>query len=110
MDYVLRESQKLPKYLHRAFNQERSLMPKVEMYTKFMCPFCIRAKSLLKSKGVKVIDIPAANDKAKRKEMNDRAFGRNTFPQIFINGQHVGGSDDLAALERAGKLDAMLGL
>ena len=60
-------------------------MPKVEMYTKFMCPFCIRAKSLLKKKGVKVIDIPAANDRAKRAEMNERSGGRNTFPQIFID-------------------------
>lgn len=83
-------------------------MPKVEMYSKFMCPFCIRAKSLLKSKGVEVIDIPATKPD-KRQEMNERS-GRNTFPQIFIDGKHVGGSDDLAALERAGKLDAMLGL
>ena len=83
-------------------------MPKVEMYSKFMCPFCIRAKALLERKGVDVIDIPAT-EKTKRKEMNDRS-GRNTFPQIFIDGKHVGGSDDLAALERAGKLDAMLGL
>ena len=81
---------------------------KVEMYTKMMCPYCIRAKALLKSKGVKIIDIPAANNKVMRAEMNQRSGGRNTFPQIFINGQHVGGSDDLAALERAGKLDAML--
>ena len=83
-------------------------MPKVEMYSKFMCPFCIRAKALLEGKGVEVIDIPAT-EKAKRKEMNDRS-GRNTFPQIFIDGTHVGGSDDLAALERSGKLDEMLGL
>ncbi len=85
-------------------------MPKVEMYTKFMCPFCIRAKALLKKKGVKVIDIPAANDRAKRAEMNERSGGRNTFPQIFIDGVHVGGSDDLSAMDRAGKLDPMLGL
>ena len=85
-------------------------MPKVEMYTKFMCPYCIRAKSLLKSKGVKVIDIPAANDRAKRAEMNERSGGRNTFPQIFIDNVHVGGCDDLTALNRAGKLDPMLGL
>ncbi len=85
-------------------------MPKVEMYTKFMCPFCIRAKSLLKKKGVKVIDIPAANDRAKRAEMNERSGGRNTFPQIFIDNVHVGGCDDLTAMDRAGKLDPMLGL
>jgi glutaredoxin 3 len=81
---------------------------KVEMYSKFMCPYCIRAAALLKKKGVDIIDIPAANDKIKRAEMNQRANGRNTFPQIFINGQHVGGSDDLAALEQSGKLDALL--
>ena len=83
-------------------------MPKVEMYSKFLCPFCIRAKALLEGKGVKVIDIPATKAD-KRQEMNKRS-GRNTFPQIFIDGKHVGGSDDLATLERAGKLDAMLGL
>lgn len=81
---------------------------KVEMYSKIFCPFCIRAQALLERKGATVIDIPAANDKAKRAEMNQRSNGRNTFPQIFINGKHVGGSDDLAALERSGKLDAML--
>ena len=84
-------------------------MAKIEMYTKFMCPFCVRAKSLLKSKGVDIIDIPAANDQAKRREMNQRSGGRNTFPQIFIDGKHVGGCDDLFALERAGKLDPLLG-
>jgi len=83
-------------------------MAKVEMYSKMMCPFCIRAKSLLKSKGVDVIDIPAAANPEKRREMNERSGGRNTFPQIFIDGKHVGGSDDLAALERSGKLDALL--
>lgn len=84
-------------------------MPKVEMYTKAMCPYCIRAKALLKSKGVEIIDIPAAMNRDKRREMNDRS-GRNTFPQIFIDGKHVGGSDDLSALERSGQLDKMLGL
>lgn len=82
-------------------------MAKVEMYSKFLCPFCIRASALFKSKGVKITDIPAANDKAKRTEMNARS-GRNTFPQIFIDGEHIGGCDDLFALERSGKLDALL--
>ena len=81
---------------------------KVEMYSKVFCPFCIRATALLESKGVKIIDYSAANDKAKRAEMNQRSNGRNTFPQIFINDEHIGGSDDLAALERSGKLDALL--
>lgn len=83
-------------------------MPKVEMYTKAMCPFCIRAKSLFKKKGVKVIDIPAWMDAGKRREMNERASGGNTFPQIFIDGQHIGGCDDLYALEARGGLDPLL--
>ncbi|RKQ69576.1 glutaredoxin 3 [Litorimonas taeanensis] len=82
-------------------------MAKVEMYTKMGCPFCIRAKALLKSKGVDIIEIPAAMNKAKRAEMNERS-GRNTFPQIFIDGKHIGGSDDLAALEAKGGLDPLL--
>ena len=82
-------------------------MAKVEMYTKMMCPFCIRAKALLKKKGVDIIDIPAYLDSGKRKEMNKRS-GRNTFPQIFIDGKHIGGCDDLHDLERAGKLDPLL--
>ena len=82
-------------------------MAKVEMYTKMGCPFCIRAKSLLKKKGVEIIDIPAAMNKARRAEMNERS-GRNTFPQIFIDGQHIGGCDDLFALENKGELDPLL--
>ena len=82
-------------------------MAKVEMYTKMLCPFCIRAKALLKKKGVDIIDIPAYMDSDKRKEMNKRS-GRNTFPQIFIDGKHIGGCDDLHDLERAGKLDPLL--
>ena len=81
---------------------------KVEMYTKMMCPYCIRAKSLLKGKGVKIIDIPAAGNQKMRAEMVQRSGGRNTFPQIFIDGAHVGGCDDLMALERSGRLDPML--
>ncbi len=82
-------------------------MAKVEMYTKMGCPFCIRAKSLFKKKGVEIIDIPAAMNKARRAEMNERS-GRNTFPQIFIDGQHIGGCDDLFALENKGALDPLL--
>ncbi|MEO1657541.1 MAG: glutaredoxin 3 [Pseudomonadota bacterium] len=83
-------------------------MAKVTVYTKVMCPYCVRALHLLKKKGAEVEEIPAAFDKEKKKEMVDRSGGRMTFPQIFIGDTHVGGSDDLAALERAGKLDAML--
>ncbi len=84
-------------------------MAKVEMYTKAFCPFCIKAKALLKKKGVDFIDIPAAMDRDKRKEMNERS-GRNTFPQIFIDGKHIGGCDDIHALDKSGKLDPLLGL
>lgn len=82
-------------------------MAKIEMYTKQMCPFCIKAKSLLKGKGVDIIDIPAYMNSDKRKEMNERS-GRNTFPQIFIDGKHIGGCDDLVALDQSGGLDALL--
>jgi len=85
-------------------------MAKIEMYTKAFCPFCIRAKALLKKKGVKVIDIPAAMNRDKRKEMNERSGGRNTFPQIFIDGKHIGGCDDIFALDGRGGLDPLLGL
>ncbi len=83
-------------------------MPKIEIYTKALCPFCIRAKALFKQKNVEVIDIPAARDMEKRREMNDRSNGRNTFPQIFIDGKHIGGCDDLMALDRQGGLDPLL--
>lgn len=83
-------------------------MAKVEMYTKMMCPFCVRAKKLLKSKGVDVIDIPAWMDGNKRAEMRERSGGGNTFPQIFIDGKHIGGCDDLHALDAAGGLDPLL--
>jgi len=85
-------------------------MAKIEMYTKAFCPFCIRAKALLKKKGVKVIDIPAAMNRDKRKEMNERSGGANTFPQIFIDGKHIGGCDDIFALDGRGGLDPLLGL
>ena len=71
--------------------------------------FVFAPSHCLKNKGVEVIDIPAAMDRDKREEMNERS-GRNTFPQIFIDGKHVGGCDDLFALDRSGKLDPMLGL
>jgi len=83
-------------------------MAKVEMYSKMGCPFCIRAKSLLKSKGAKIIDIPASMNQQKRAEMRERSSGANTFPQIFINDKHIGGCDDLYALENKGGLDPLL--
>ena len=83
-------------------------MAKVEIYTKFLCPYCTRAKSLLSAKGIAFEEHDISMGGPLRAEMLERAGGRNTVPQIFINGHHVGGSDDLAALERAGKLDPML--
>lgn len=83
-------------------------MAHVEIYTKFTCPYCYRAKALLDAKGVSYDEIEISMDTARRGEMIDRAGGRTTVPQIFINGQHVGGSDDLAALDREGKLDPLL--
>ena len=83
-------------------------MTKVEMYSKMGCPFCIRAKALLKRKGVEVINIPAAMDPNKRAEMRERSGGANTFPQIFIDDKHIGGCDDLYALDDKGGLDPLL--
>jgi len=83
-------------------------MPPVEIYTTGYCPYCNAAKSLLKRKGVEFKEIDLGRDYAKREEMIQRSNGRMTVPQIFIGPVHVGGSDDLHALERAGKLDALL--
>lgn len=83
-------------------------MPRVEIYTKFLCPYCSRAKSLLKSKGVEIEEIDITLGGPDRAVMLDRAAGQTTVPQIFINGAHIGGSDDLAALDRAGGLDPLL--
>ncbi len=84
-------------------------MAQVEIYTKAFCPYCARAMKLLSSKDVAVEETDIGMNTAKRGEMIERAGGRTTVPQIFIDGTHVGGSDDLAALDRAGKLDALLG-
>ncbi len=83
-------------------------MPKIEIYTKFLCPYCTRAKSLLKSKDADFEEIDITLGGECRVEMIQRANGRTTVPQIFIGGRHIGGSDDLAALEAAGKLDTLL--
>ncbi len=83
-------------------------MKPVTVYTKPMCPYCVRALGLLKRKGVSAMEISAAFDSKLRAEMIARANGRSTYPQIFIGDAHVGGSDELHALEAAGKLDAML--
>ena len=83
-------------------------MAKVEIYTTMFCGYCDRAKRLLKQKGVDYIEIPVDTDAEQRERMLARANGRRTVPQIFVDGVHVGGSDELHALDRAGKLDPML--
>ena len=83
-------------------------MPPVEIYTTRFCPYCHTAKALLKRKGVSFTEINLSHDTGRRGEMIERANGRMTVPQIFIGSVHVGGSDELHALERAGKLDPLL--
>lgn len=83
-------------------------MPRVEIYTKMFCPYCTRAKRLLGDKGVAYQEYDITFDGRKRDEMLSRANGRHTVPQIFIGDRHVGGSDDLAALEQDGALDPLL--
>ena len=83
-------------------------MAQVTIYTKPYCPYCVRAVSLLEKKGVDFTEIEAAFDPEKRKEMIQRANGRATFPQIFVGDEHIGGCDDMMALEYAGKLDPLL--
>jgi glutaredoxin 3 len=83
-------------------------MATIDVYTIPYCPYCADAKDLLARKGVPFHEISASGDYKIRKEMMDRADGRSTFPQIFIGGTHVGGCDDLYALDEAGKLDPLL--
>ena len=83
-------------------------MSKIEIYTKFTCGYCFRAKNLLKSKEVSFEETDITMGGAKREEMIQRSGGRVTVPQIFIDDKHIGGSDDLAALDRSGELDALL--
>jgi glutaredoxin 3 len=87
---------------------EEPPMAMVEVYSTLFCPYCARAKSLLAKKGVAFMNIDVMEQPARRAEMMTRSGGRTSVPQIFINGEHIGGSDDLAALERAGGLDAKL--
>ena len=80
----------------------------VEMYTIPFCPFCVRAKALLRDKGVAFREIDVAQNSTAREEMHTRAPGWRTVPQIFIGEYHVGGCEELMALEREGRLDALL--
>ncbi|MXO56936.1 glutaredoxin 3 [Pontixanthobacter gangjinensis] len=82
--------------------------PKIEIYTKFTCGFCHRAKQLLASKGAEFTEFDISMGGVDKARMLERAPSARTVPQIFIGNLHVGGSDDLAALERAGKLDDLL--
>lgn len=83
-------------------------MAKIEIYTKAFCGYCHRAKTLLTAKGAAFEEYDITMGGPQRGEMIERAGGRTTVPQIFIDGAHIGGSDDLAALDRAGRLDALL--
>jgi len=84
-------------------------MAKIEVYTKAFCGYCARAKALLDRKGADYQELDVTMDRAGFEAMVERASGGRTVPQIFIDGKHVGGSDDLAALEAKGELDALLG-
>lgn len=84
--------------------------PKVEVFTTPICPYCVRAKSLLERKGVAYQEIDISNDTQLREEVIKRAGGRTSVPQIFIGDHHVGGADDLYSLDSAGKLDELLKL
>ena len=83
-------------------------MADVVLYTKPGCPYCIAAMGLLKRKGVEFTEIVASNDPEKKAEMIQKSGGKATFPQIFIDGKHIGGSDDMSALDRRGGLDELL--
>jgi glutaredoxin 3 len=87
--------------------QERK-MARIEIYSKFLCPYCARAKRLLSDKGVQFEEYDITMGGDKRAEMLQRANGRTTVPQIFIDDRHIGGCDDLVALEREGQLDPLL--
>jgi glutaredoxin 3 len=82
-------------------------MTKVVVYSTLLCPYCHRAKALLRKKGIPFTEIDVGMDREKRDEMESRAH-RHTVPQIFIGDQHIGGSDDLHALDAEGKLDSLL--
>jgi len=85
-------------------------MAEVELYTTPFCPYCTRARALLDRKGVAFTDIDITEEPGRRAEMIRRAGGRTSVPQIFIDGEHIGGSDELVALDRAGALDPKLGV
>lgn len=83
-------------------------MPKITIYSTMLCPYCFMAKRLLTKKGLEFEEIDVGANPGLRDEMTDRAGGRHTVPQIFIDDRHVGGCDDLHALDRSGELDTLL--
>ena len=85
-------------------------MAKVEVYSGFLCGYCFAAKRLLRRKGVEFHEFNVSLRPARRMEMMERAGGRHSVPQIFIDGRHIGGCDELQALDAAGKLDPLLGI
>ena len=85
------------------------VMVEVELYTTPFCPYCVRARALLERKGIAFTEIDIIEEPARRIEMVRRAGGRTSVPQIFIGGEHIGGSDELLALDRDDELDAKLG-
>jgi glutaredoxin 3 len=86
------------------------MQPNIEIYTWQTCPFCIRAKALLKNKGVEFTEYAIDGDNAARSKMAERADGRRSLPQIFIDDQHIGGCDDIYALDAQGKLNSLLNI
>ncbi len=85
-------------------------MPNIEIYTQPWCPYCERAVYVLSKKGVEFHEINAPSGSAERQEARQRSGGRTSVPQIFIDGRHIGGCDDMLALDRSGKLDPLLGV
>lgn len=83
-------------------------MAQVTIYTRQFCPYCTRALKLLKGKDIDMVHIDAGMNVEKKREMVERSGGARTFPQIFVGDRHIGGCDDMMALERSGKLDQML--
>ncbi len=95
--------------LYQVTGFKENIVAQVEVYTTALCPYCYRAKALLKKKGVAFTEYAVDAEPGRREEMLKRSGGRRTVPQIFIDGQGIGGSDELYALDRQGKLDALLG-
>ncbi len=83
-------------------------MPKIEVYTQSFCPYCTRALKILRAKGVEFQEIDAPGGSPARAQARERSGGKTTVPQIFVDGTSLGGCDELVALDRAGKLDALL--